>query len=182
MQDTGIIRRIDELGRVVIPKELRKKLRIREGDPLEIYTNKNEMVLKKYSPVMAILEHAKVVAEGLYAVTGKVCIITDTNSVIAVSSLKYADLVGKDITVGIEKVIKERKTVSLCIEEGKALIPVVKDTETDFACQMITPILANGDGYGTVILFDKNSSYRFTKDDEKLVKLGTSFLSKQFED
>ena len=65
MQDTGIIRRIDELGRVVIPKELRKKLRIREGDPLEIYTNKNEMVLKKYSPIMAIADHAKSIAEGL---------------------------------------------------------------------------------------------------------------------
>ena len=182
MQDTGIIRRIDELGRVVIPKELRKKLRIREGDPLEIYTNKNEMVLKKYSPVMAIVEHAKAVAEGLQGVTGRVCIVTDTNSVIAVSSLKYSDLIGKEITTNIEKVIKERKTVNLSTEQGQTLIPVIKDTETDFACQLITPVVANGDGYGTVILFDKNSSYRFNQEDENLIKLGASFLSKQFED
>ena len=182
MQDTGIIRRIDELGRIVIPKELRKKLRIREGDPLEIYTNKNEMVLKKYSPVMAIVEHAKAVAEGLNAVVGKHCIVTDTNTVIAVSSGKINYYVGKEITQGIEKVIKERKTVISCFQDDQPIVPIIRDDENQYNSQIIVPVIANGDGYGTVILVDKGSSFRFTIEDEKLVKLGASFLSKQFED
>ena len=182
MQDTGIIRRIDELGRVVIPKELRKKLRIREGDPLEIYTNKNEMVLKKYSPIMAISDHARSVAEGLTAVTGRACMITDTNTVIAVSSSRLEQFIDKEITLGIEKVIKERRTVISNVEENQVIIPIAKDVESEFLSQIIVPIVANGDAYGAIILIDKNSTAKFTQEDEKLVKLGASFLSKQFED
>ena len=182
MQDTGIIRRIDELGRVVIPKELRKKLRIREGDPLEIYTNKNEMVLKKYSPVMAIKEHAKSIAEGILAVTGRACVITDTNQIIAVSSSRLQDYLDKEISQGIERVIKERKTVSLSSQQGQTIIPIIKEDTAEYKSQIIVPIIANGDGYGTVILIEKDQAFKLSIEDENVIKLGANFLSKQFED
>ena len=149
---------------------------------MEIYTNKNEIVLKKYSPILAIVEHAKSVAEGIFAITGRACIITDTNQVIAVSSTKLENYKGKEITQGIERAIKERKTVIATVDDGDTPIPVIREEEFEFKSQIIVPIIANGDGYGTVILVDKNQSFRFTSEDEKLVKLGASFLSKQFED
>ena len=98
MQDTGIVRRIDELGRVVIPKELRKTLRIREGDPLEIYTNKDELVFRKYSPISAINGYAEAVADGISELTEKVCMITDTDVVVYVSGAKGKDVLGKNIS------------------------------------------------------------------------------------
>ena len=182
MQDTGIIRRIDELGRVVIPKELRKKLKIREGDPLEIYTNKNEMVLKKYSPVASISDHAKAVVNGISAITEKICIVTDNNVVIACSTNRFKDWEGKEITEGIDKSLKERKSVIVNRSDGGTIIPVVKNAETEMENQIIVPITANGDCYGSVILLDSDKNSRFSLDDVKLVRLGSGFLSNQFED
>ncbi len=182
MQDTGIIRRIDELGRVVIPKELRKKLRIKEGDPLEIYSNKDEMVLKKYSPLSDISSRAQAVADGIYGVIEKLTIITDNTQVVATSMDKNKELIGCEITLGVERAIDDRKSVILSRSDGGTTIPVVKDSELNIENQIIVPIVANGDCYGSIILIDKDQFSRFTMQDVKLARLGASFLSTQFED
>ena len=181
MQDTGIVRRIDELGRVVIPKELRKTLRIREGDPLEIYTNKDELVLKKYSPITAVNEHVEAVAKGLNELFDKPCIITDNDHVIYASGAKNKDAVGKQITADREMVLKERKSVMACGSDGGKIVQVIRGEDVQSENQIIVPIISGGDCYGSVTVFDTDKTSRFTPSDVKLVKLGASFLSKQFE-
>ena len=94
MQGTGIVRRIDELGRVVIPKEIRKTLRIKEGDPLEIYTDKENLVISKYSPISSINDFVKIVADGIEEVTQKVCLITDNDTILYLSKGKMKDAIG----------------------------------------------------------------------------------------
>ncbi len=181
MQDTGIIRRIDELGRVVIPKELRKKLRIKEGDPLEIYTEESQMILKKYSPMSAISAMAKSVADGLNAILEKGVMVTDNDEVVAVSGIKDITL-PNEITAGIERVIKERKNLIIARPDGGTVVPVIKDGQMEIENQVIVPITANGDALGAIILIDSDKSYRFTMNEVRLARLGASFLSVQFED
>jgi len=181
MQDTGIVRRIDELGRVVIPKELRKTLRIREGDPLEIYTNKDELVLRKYSPITVVGDHVQAVASGLNELFDKPCIITDTDHVIYASGSKSKEVIGKEITADLEKVLKERKSVVISSGDGLKVVPVTKGEEFQTENQIIVPIISGGDCYGSVTVFDTDKTARFTQSDVKLVRLGASFLARQFE-
>ena len=181
MQDTGIVRRIDELGRVVIPKELRKTLRIREGDPLEIYTNKDELIFKKYSPISSINAYAEAVADGIEEVIEKTCIITDNDAVVYVSG-KNKDAVGKVISTDLEKVMRERKSVILNKSDGGNMVSFIKGEETQAENQIIVPIVTeSGDCYGSVLVYDKDKGARFTPTDVRFAKLGASFLSKQFD-
>ncbi len=181
MQDTGIVRRIDELGRVVIPKELRKTLRIREGDPLEIYTNKDELIFKKYSPISSINSYAEVVADGIEEVIEKPCIITDNDAVIY-SSGKNKEFVGKIISNELEKVMKERKSIVLNKSDGGRMVSIIKGEDLEAENQIIVPIVsASGDCYGAVLVYDKDKSSRFGSSDVRFAKLGASFLSKQFD-
>ena len=98
MKATGIVRRIDDLGRIVIPKEIRRTLRIRETDPLEIYTeNTGEIVLKKYSPVGELSQFARDYAESLAATTGQIICITDREQIVAVSGTVKKDFMSKGL-------------------------------------------------------------------------------------
>jgi AbrB family transcriptional regulator (stage V sporulation protein T) len=181
MQDTGIVRRIDELGRVVIPKELRKTLRIREGDPLEIYTNKDELIFKKYSPISAINSYAEAVADGIEEVTEKTCMITDNDTVLYVSG-KNKEVIGKDISSDLEKVLKERKSLVLSRSESGNLVSIIKGEEIIAENQIIVPIVSvSGDCYGSVLVIDNDKNVKFSSTDVRFAKLGASFLSKQFD-
>ena len=181
MQGTGIVRRIDELGRVVIPKEIRKTLRIKEGDPLEIYTDKENLVIKKYSPISSIEGFVKIVADGVEELTEKVCVITDNNTILYLSKGKMKDIVGKNITSDLEKVLNDRKSVVSSRVDGGTIIPIIEGFDLEIENQIIVPIISSGDCYGACILFDKDKSSRFNAGDVKIVQLGASFLSKQFE-
>lgn len=181
MQEQGIVRRIDELGRLVIPKELRKTLRIREGDPLEIYASKDELVLKKYSPVSSLKSISKAVADGIENLTEKTCVITDCDTIIYVSGGKNKDILGKTVSEEIEKILKDRKSVVLSRSDGGKIVPVVSGEDMQAENQIIVPMVASGDCYGSVILFDKDKTARFSSGDVKLVQLGSSFLSTQLE-
>ena len=181
MQDTGIVRRIDELGRVVIPKELRKTLRIREGDPLEIYTNKDELIFRKYSPISTINSYAEAVADGIEEMIEKTCMITDNDSVIYVSG-KNKDAIGKIISSELEKVLKERKSLVLNKADGSNMVSVIKGDDIGAENQIIVPIVSgSGDCYGSVLVFDNDKQSRFSSSDVRFIKLGASFLSKQFD-
>ena len=180
MRDTGIVRRIDELGRVVIPKEIRKTLRIKEGDPLEIYTDKEQLVFTKYSPIQSIETFAKSVCEGVYEVTETPCYITDTNTVLCVAGGKK-EYVKKHISAKLEKALKERKSLVLCKEEGAFVIPVCIEEDLEIENQLIVPIICNGDCFGSIILINKERSKKFNSADVKLIRLGASILARQFE-
>ena len=179
MQDTGIVRRIDELGRVVIPKELRRTLRIREGDPLEIYTENDQLVFKKYSPLAGLTENASAVADGIKEVTECACIITDTDKVLYVSDGKYKDLLNKHLSFEVDKILKERKCV--VHDGGFKHISLVQGVEPQIESLIIAPIVSNGDCYGSVIMIDSQSRTFAFSNGKKFVELGASFLSKQFE-
>lgn len=91
MKATGIIRRVDDLGRIVIPKEIRKTLKIREGDPVEIFTdNQGQVILKKYSPIGEIENFAKAYAEAMSQIAGHRVLVTDREKVIAVAEIGRA--------------------------------------------------------------------------------------------
>lgn len=179
MQDTGIKRRIDELGRVVIPKEIRKTLRIREGDPLEIYADKDQIVLKKYSPVASLAEYCEYVAEGVEKIAERSCIITDTDKVIYVGE-KNKTLNGELISDKLSEILRGRKSV--LVSRGDGGEPVnVTSIDDGAENQIIVPIIANGDSFGSIVVYDNDKTKRFNSSDVKFVRLCAFVLSKQFE-
>ena len=110
MKATGIVRRIDDLGRVVVPKEIRRTLRIREGDPLEIYTDREgEIILKKYSPIGELGRFAEQCADTVFQSTGNVVIITDRDQLIAVAGMPKKEILNRSVTKELEKIINGRK-------------------------------------------------------------------------
>lgn len=179
MKATGIVRRIDELGRVVIPKEIRKTLRIREGDPLEIYTDTDELLLKKYSPVASFEGESDNFAAAMAEISERPCVITDTDKVVSVSSQKYKDLVGAQLNADFYKIIKERKSV-LLVKDTADLVPVTRGAEFDFESEVIVPILSDGELIGSVVLLEKSKEKPLNGTDVKFASLGASFFARQF--
>ena len=111
MKATGIVRRIDDLGRVVIPKEIRRTMRIREGDPLEIYTSRDgEVIFKKYSLLGGVEDFAGQLCETMSRSTGSICAVTDRDTVIAVAGGGKRELMGKRITSELEQIMENRST------------------------------------------------------------------------
>ena len=158
MKATGIVRRIDELGRVVIPKEIRRTLRIREGDSLEIYTDREGgVILKKYSPIGELGDFAKEYAESVYQSVGCIC---DKDSIIAVSGLKRGQqsanmgiAIDKPIHTDIEKAIVERTKVNLSSSRNETMLRIASgDSDMQYCAELIVPILSSGDAIGAVIL------------------------------
>ena len=184
MKATGIVRRIDDLGRVVVPKEIRRVLRIREGDPLEIYTgNTGEVILKKYSPIGELGEFAQEYADSLFEATGHIAIITDRDQIIAIAGASKKDFLGKSIGLAAEKVMEERKAVSVGETAIHALFRGNTDNgiEKTFTSQIMAPIIAEGDPIGTVIIATKESGVKMSDLELKLAETAASFLAKQME-
>ncbi|SHJ98722.1 stage V sporulation protein T [Tepidibacter formicigenes] len=177
MRATGIVRRIDDLGRVVIPKEIRRTLRIREGDPLEIFTAKDgEVILKKYSPIGELNDFAQEYSETLSEHTGLGVAITDLDSVIAISRLSKKEYKEKSISKELEDLIESR--ASILVKDNK-IIPIYRDDSTEYKQQITIPIISEtGDAVGAVLLVSKDEG-EITENDEKLLKVAASFLGKQ---
>jgi AbrB family transcriptional regulator, stage V sporulation protein T len=183
MKATGIVRRIDDLGRVVIPKEIRRTLRIREGDPLEIFTDREGgVILKKYSPIGELSDFAKEYAESLQQAIGHIVLIADKDAIISASGAPKKDYLEKKISNELEKVMEERKTVLL--GEGTAkLVPLYddEDLEGKYSTQVISPINAEGDAIGAVIILSKQSGEKLGDLEMKLAETASAFLGKQME-
>ena len=169
MKATGILRRIDELGRVVIPKEIRKSMKMREGEELEIYTTEEEVVLKKYSEMSSMEGFARSLTAAIAKVTGKGAIITDTDKVIA-SSGKGAFGVGHPLPERLVTLIESRRKVTLA--EGD-LIPLGAE---DVRSETVHPILSAGDLFGAVVILSKDPA---SKADEQLAATGANFFEEQ---
>ena len=176
MKATGIVRRIDDLGRVVIPKEIRRTMRIREGDPLEIFTNNNgEVIFKKYSPIGELNESAESLCESLATATNKTLIIIDRDHCIAANGIYKKDIIDKSITKELEQMLEDRINF---IDKNDENIKVVDNS--DLYCGVFVPIISSGDLYGAVIVI-KDENGRITELDEKICVIGAKFLSKQLE-
>ena len=180
MKATGIVRRIDDLGRVVVPKEIRKTMRIREGDPLEIYTNNDgEILLKKYSPVGELSGFAGMYAETLAQTTGNIICIADRDKIIAVSGRSGKEVLNKNVSRQLENIMDERKNV-LASRGEKAFISIV-DEDLDFQTQAIQTIICEGDSIGAVIITSRDSNARFGETEKKLAQSAAIFLGKHME-
>ncbi len=174
---TGIVRRIDDLGRVVIPKEIRRTLKIREGDPLEIFVDRDgEVILKKYSPIGELGDFAKEYAESLYDSLGHICAIADRDMIIAVSGGAKKEYLNKTIGNAIERAMEERRTIKG--DQDKDLV-ILSDDDNKYSAKVVAPIIANGDPIGAVIVCSKEAGASFSDVEVKMAEAAASFLSKQ---
>ncbi len=178
MKATGIVRRIDDLGRVVIPKEIRRTMRIREGDPLEIFTDRDgEVIFKKYSPIGELGEFAAQYAETLYKTSGFPVCITDKDSIIATAGLPKKELYEKPVSSDIEKVMEDKKHY---LSDGSGKLSITESNEK-YSAGVISPIIAEGDIIGNVIVIKENETDNITETELKLANAASMFLAKQME-
>ncbi len=183
MRATGIVRRIDELGRVVIPKEIRRTLRIREGDPLEIFTDHDgEVVLKKYSPIGEIASIAKDYTESMHRTLGHVAVISDRDAIVSASGSPKKEYVEKAISTDVERIMEDRQLVMLNSAAGDRMIPVTADdTPESYTAQVVAPIIADGEIVGSLMLLNRESGGQFCDADRKVAETTASIIGKQME-
>lgn len=155
MKETGIVRRMDELGRVVIPKEIRKTLRIQEGDPLEIFIEREQLILQKYSPIGAINGLSRCVVDVLYETIGLSVGVFDTDTVLAVKGSLVKDFDKKNISDELLKVVKSRKTV-ICDGENN-FIKITNDDDMKNSFRLIAPVAFQGDLFGGIVVVSKEA-------------------------
>lgn len=178
MKATGIVRRIDDLGRIVIPKEIRRTMRIHEGDPLEIYTDSDGTVIfKKYSPIGELGEFATQYAESLAKTAGIPACISDKDNIIAVSGVPKKDLREKKVSGELERIM-EKKAMFLA-NPGDKTIQVI-DGNDAYTAGVVAPILFEGDSIGSVI-FLTDAQSKIGEVETKLAETAAGFLGKTME-
>lgn len=181
MKATGIVRRIDDLGRVVIPKEIRRTLRIREGDPLEIFTDREgEIILKKYSPIGELSVFAQQYAESLSQTLGCLVAVCDMDQIVASAGSGRKDLTEKYISKELEKVLIDRKNLLYPADEKRA-VNITEEQEDHYSSEVICPILCEGDVIGGVILLMKDEKKKFSAAEQKAAGCAAEFLGRQME-
>jgi AbrB family transcriptional regulator, stage V sporulation protein T len=179
MKATGIVRRIDDLGRVVIPKEIRRTLRIREGDPLEIFVDRDgEVILKKYSPIGELGDFAKEYAESLAESTGHIAMITDRDTIITVAGVSKKEYLDKPIGSMLENCMENRK---INVQPTAGNYEIIRDTAENVASFAAAPIVASGDPIGTVVLLSRDEQVSMGEMESKMVETAAGFLAKQME-
>ncbi len=179
MKATGIVRRVDDLGRIVIPKEIRRTLRIREGDPLEIYTEKDGgVIFRKYSPMGDLQDFALQMCEAIGESCGCIAAVSDRDSIIALSGAPKRELVDKPNSRELENLMEQRR--SYRYNPGEALIKVTEGSEK-YHLGVAAPILCQGDLMGCVMLLMGEDRTPLQEADRKLAQTVAGFLGKQME-
>ena len=181
MKATGIVRRIDDLGRVVIPKEIRRTLRIREGDPLEIFTDREgEIILKKYSPIGELSAFAKQYAESLAQTMGCLVCVCDMDQIIASAGTGKKDLQDKYISRPLEKQLGDRSQIMAALGDKK-YVAITDSQEEEYEYEIICPIICEGDVIGGVILLSKDAKRKLGELEQKMAACAAGFLGRQME-
>ncbi len=176
MKATGIIRRIDELGRIVIPKEIRKALRIKDGENLEIYVDGAEnIILRKYSAIRKMSDFAQDLTDAIYSLIKHNVIIVDNHSVIAVSGPLKKEYMHKDISTEMETKVFRREEM---LERHSKRVNIVNDKVLE-CTYVISPIVINGDAAGAILILDSND--QISDIDFKIAKIGSNFLNVHLE-
>lgn len=179
MKATGIVRRIDDLGRVVIPKEIRRTLRIRESDPLEIFTDhEGAIILKKYSPIGELGSFAKQYAESLSQVSGHLALIADRDQIIAAAGSNSKQVLGKSVSKALEEKMNSRETVCSS-RSDKDYVSVTDDETEEYQHEVIIPIITQGDVIGAVVLLSAKAGDEMNEVEMKLAQSAAGFLGKQ---
>ena len=171
----------DDLGRVVIPKEIRRTLRIREGDSLEIFTDRQgEIILKKYSPIGELSRFAKDYAESLSTTLGTTICITDHDQIIAAAGYGKKELQDKYISKRLENSISEREQI-LAYQGEKKFIPITEDMQDSYYGEIVSPVICEGDVLGAVILLEKQDKKKLGEMEQKVITCASNFLGRQME-
>jgi len=179
MKATGIVRRIDDLGRVVIPKEIRRTMRIREGDPLEIFTDKDgELIFKKYSPIGELGDFAAQICDSLRKSTDGIAAVCDRDSVIAISGGAKRELLEKPISSQLAELMDSRS--AYCRTAGSGDLPV-SQSDDKYCVSVAAPIISEGDLMGGVLFVSARDSAPGTELEYKLAQTVAAFLGKQME-
>ena len=174
MKATGIVRRIDDLGRVVIPKEIRRTMRIREGDPLEIYTDTDgQVIFKKYSPMGELSEFAAQICDALHKTTGGIAAVCDRDAVIAVAGGGKRELLDRRISRELEELMSTRGQYAA----DSCTLSVV-DTDERYAVAVAAPILSEGDVLGCVLFVAGHGDGPAGETERKLAQAVSGFLGK----
>jgi AbrB family transcriptional regulator (stage V sporulation protein T) len=182
LKATGIVRRIDDLGRVVIPKEIRRTLRIREGDPLEIFTDKEgEVILKKYSPIGELGDFAAQYADSIHKASGHITCIADRDTIIAVSGASKKDFLEKQLSPELEKIIEDKATVVIKSPEDKPISILAEETGEKYTSQVVSTIVSEGDPIGAVLLLSKEPNTKMGEVEAKLAQSAAGFLGRHME-
>ena len=179
MKATGIVRRVDDLGRIVIPKEIRRTLRIREGDPLEIYTEKDGgVIFRKYSPMGDLQEFAAQMCESIGSATGHIAAVADRDTIIALHGAPKRDLMDKPNSAELERIMEQRK--NYLFKSGDTPI-FAADGEEKYRLGVAAPILSQGDLMGCVMLLLGEGDSPLQEADQGLAKTAAGFLGRQME-
>ena len=177
MKATGIVRRIDDLGRVVIPKEIRRTMHIREGAPLEIFTDtQGGVIFKKYSPIGELGPYTKQYVDVLSRTSGKPVVICDRDHVISCAGVSKKEFMERHISEELENVMEERKIFTG--DSDNLLYPV---DGVSHAASIAAPIISNGDVLGAVIFLFSDGT-RTSPTEIKLAQVAASFLGRQMEE
>lgn len=178
MKATGIVRRIDDLGRVVIPKEIRRTLRIKEGDPLEIFTEADgEVIFKKYSPIGELASFATQYAEVIHKVTQEKVIVTDNDHVIAAAGISKREVLERRVSANLEELMESR-TIHITTNEKESVSPI---EGFDKKASIVYPIIYGGDVSGSVVMLESESNKTPDETAIKLFQVAAAFLGKQME-
>jgi AbrB family transcriptional regulator (stage V sporulation protein T) len=181
MKATGVVRRIDDLGRIVVPKEIRRTLRIREGDPLEIFTDKNgEIILKKYSPIGELGVFAQQYADATAQILGCAVCVSDRDQIVAVAGASKKELLGKSLHKELEEAINDRESI-LARKGEKKFIRITGNNDTEYAGEIVQTIICEGDAIGAVILLGKEGEKPVGEVEQKAAVIAANFLAKQME-
>ncbi len=179
MKATGIVRRVDDLGRIVIPKEIRRTLRIREGDPLEIYTEKDGgVIFRKYSPMGDLQEFAAQMCEAIGSGTGCIAAVSDRDGIIALSGAPKRELLDKPNSEALGRLMEQRKFYRY--EQGNPAIAPAEGVDK-YRLGVAAPILCQGDLMGCVMLLLGEGDAPLEESDQKLARTVADFLGRQME-
>ena len=179
MKATGIVRRIDDLGRVVIPKEIRRTMRIREGDPLEIYTDSDgEVIFKKYSPIGELSSMTAQYADVLARGTGLAVLITDRDTVIACAGIAKKEVLDRRVSHGLENLMERRENY-VCCADSERIRPI---EGLDKEAAVVFPIIGGGDISGSLVMLLNENGSCPTQTETKLAQIAASVLGKQMEE
>ena len=179
MKATGIVRRVDDLGRIVIPKEIRRTLKIREGDPLEIYTEKDGgVIFRKYSPMGDLQDFASQICESIGANTGHVAAVSDRDSIIALSGAPKRELMDKPNSQELDKLMESRRNYRYT--PGETLLRAAEGSDK-YHLGVAAPILSQGDLMGCVMLLMGENAEPMEESDQRLAQTVAGFLGKQME-
>ena len=166
---------------MVIPKEIRRTLRIKEGDPLEIFTDRDELMLKKYSPIATLEKFSKATARSLNDLSGKLAVICDTDGVLHACGEGKRDFDGRALSEAMDRILKERRSYIANAAEGGDVLPLTSNGEEGVTAQVIVPIVSGGDCLGAVAVISKEEGAKMDGSDMNLARLTADILANQFE-